>query len=326
MASAPPQTDVDNDDAEFQAEFQRLADGEKPSPSPEPPAGDEVTPEGNAPAGEPAPTPAPADPAEDGTSGTSAEGGEPSPEAQAPDPWKDVPDELRAQIALIEKERDDAKHRAKSDAERVAALSRKLASLSAASAPSAPAPEKKAEPTEAQKALDAKVAQLKEDYPEVAEPMLELLAAQRNELTGVKSQLDAVNQDRQARVIAEQEALLVQSHPDWREVSATEQFAGWLSEQPEGLQRLASSWDARETSTVLSLYKTEAAAAGEGGAAVATPAQLAADAKRRQQLEGGKETKSRPAPATSGPPDDFDAAQKYYAEKKDREMLEAKRR
>lgn len=321
MATNPQENDDTTDDKDFEAEFQRLADArDGVTPRQEAPAERTDPPEGNAPVDEPAPTVAPADPTEDGTSGTSTEGGDKPPEAVASDdPWKDVPADIRERIVAIEKERDEARHKAQSDANRVAALSRKIQALST-SAPAAPV-KKDEEPNEAQKALDDKVKQLREDYPEVADPLLELLAAEREKLNAVTQKLETVEVDRQQAYIQQQEALLAEAHPDWRDTVATPDFQTWMEAQPLGIQKLAESYDARETSTVITLFKAESGVAAKAEAPVATPEQNATEARRREQLSGGVAIKSRPAPAVaSGPPDDFEGAAAYYQAKKDREM------
>ena len=328
MATQPPENNDTNDDAEFDAEMKRLADKRDGlSPNPEPPAPSPAPSEENAPEGEPAPEAAPAPPDDDGTSGQPAtsDGAKPPPVVEASDDrWKDVPDNIRTQIAAIEKERDEARHKAKSDAERVQALSRKLHSLTSADKP---APAKEVEPTEAQKALDAKVTQLREDYPEVAEPVLELLAAQRAELSKVTTKLETVEEDRKAQFVAQQEALLTEVHPDWQQIAGEDRFKEWVAAQPEGIQNLTNSYDARETSTVLTLYKMEVEAASQGEGRIApTPEQVATEARRREQLNGGVAIKTRAAPVTSGPPDDFEGAALYYEAKKDRELEAARRR
>ena len=110
MASHPPEIDDSNDaDAEFAAEFERLA-AERDGTAPRQPApAEEAKPEGNAPDGdEPAPQ-APAKPDEDGTSGSEpkGDGDQPPPKVEASDddPWKDVPPEVRERIAALEKDK-----------------------------------------------------------------------------------------------------------------------------------------------------------------------------------------------------------------------------
>lgn len=318
MASAaPPISDNDENEDNFDRLFQEFASGKTPPDLEADP--NEVSPEGNDPEVQDGSAPAqaaapPNDPPEDVTSGT-ADGGEQTPPAeQAPDPLAGFTPEQRALVEQLQRERDEARHKAQSDANRVAALSRKLAQQSSLAPGSATAPPKQ-EPTEAQKALDAKVKQLREDYGEIADPIIEMIEAQRGELEQVRSVVQTVNEERQAALIAAETRALEERHPDWRQVATSQEFANWLEVQPANIQSLASSWDARESSVALTLFKTEMAEANgqRSGAPVATaPAAPAATARRSQQLDAGRDVRSRPAPATSGPPEDFDSAFAYF--------------
>lgn len=330
IATDPNSVSLDEEQDDFEKHFEEFASGKKPDPETE--ESPEAAPsEGNDPEDEPA---APAEgeepeaatekdePSETVTSDdATTEGGSQPPEAEpAPDPWANAPAELIAERDRLLKERDEARHKAQSDANRVAALSRKLHSYSVgqpASARTAPA----SEPTEAQKALDGKIKQLREDYGEIADPLIELIEAQRQELTHVRTTLEGLNEQQQAQAIAAERAALEARHPDWQAIAQSPEFAGWLEVQPENIQRLAASWDARETSVALTLFKAESVEAA-GQTTEATPVatspkpDAATDARRKQQLDGGRAVRSQPAPAASGPPDDFDAAFKYFEEKR----------
>jgi hypothetical protein len=339
IATDPNLVDNDEQQDEFEAEFARLAEGKEPTPSPD--KEPEPAPsEGNDPEdADPAPAEAATtegDPAETVTSddATDTEGGGQPPKDTAPDPWADAPPELKALFEQTQKERDEAKHRAASDANRVAALSRKLQRLTEASVSAVTTPDPKAE--EAKKALDQKVKQLREDYGDIAEPLIELIEAQGRELGAVKANLTGLSEQQQAQHIAAEQAALEQAHPDWRVVAQSPNFRGWLEVQPENIQRLAASWDARETSVALTLFKAEQIEATGGMSegpkptpAEATRTQEAAAAtgeRRSQQLDGGKVVRSRPQPAASGPPEDFEAAFKYYEEQRARKALANSRR
>jgi hypothetical protein len=328
MASQPDPTNVNPDaDAEFERHFKAFAAG-KPVPEEEAPK-DAAKPEGNDP--EERTPEAPADeaatkeeaPPESVTSGDQAKGAEEAPKAEAPDdPLAKLPDDARSIVEQLIKERDEARHKASSDASRVAALSRKLQSLTTA-APSADKAPAKAEESEAEKALNAKVEQLRKDYGDIAEPLIELIEKQRQGLTEVRTTLEGLSEERQTAVIAAETRALEERHPDWREVAADPTFAGWLEQQPENIQRLATSWDARETSVALTLFKTERAeTTGHGKAEPAqvdpakTEAAATTDTRRSQQLDGGRDVRSKPAPAASGPPEDFDAAFNYFVAKR----------
>lgn len=322
MASQPdPTHDISKEEDEFQRHFDAFAAG-KPVPLEEAPE-EQVEPEGNDPEEQVAEVPekpaAEAEaPSESVTSGEPATGAE-APAAEAPDPWASHP-ELKALFDAERAAREQAEHKAKSDANRVAALSRKLA-MQVPPAPKAPAEE----PTEAQKALDEKVKQLRKDYGDIAEPLIELIEQQRSELTSVRSVVETMTEQQQAAVIATETRALEERHPDWRQIAQSPDFAGWLEVQPDNIQRLASSWDARETSVVLTLFKAEQVG-DQGQSPPPSPTPAATDerkaeaeatgARRSLQLEGGRDVRSRPAPAASGPPEDFDAAFAYYAEKR----------
>lgn len=341
-----PDTIADSDD-DFDKHFSEFASGQKPAPDEEKDKDEDAAPDGNGPAEDEPSAPADEgkseeksddepdkaatdeeDKTDDATSGDAKDkdGGKPS--GEAPDKWAGLSDEQKALIEQLEREKEEAIHRASSDANRVAALSRKLHQLQTAK-PSGEKPQSE-EPTEAQKALDSKIKQLKEEYGDIAEPLIELIENQRKELTTVRTQLEGLSEAQQAQVIAVEAAALEERHPDWRNIAVSPDFNGWLQVQPENIQRLASSWDARETSVVLTLFKAERAeATGQGPDASEKKEEpkpkpdAATGEKRSQQLDGGRDVRSRPAPAASGPPEDFDAAFDFFTKKR---QLSANRR
>lgn len=321
IATDPNSVTLEDEQDGFDKAFDEFAAG-KAAPDPEN-KGEADQPDGNGPEDDTAPDQDVA--ADDQTSETAtsgeapSEGGDQPPEEQqAPDIWANAPDELRAEFQRLEKEKAAALHKAASDANRVAALSRKLQNITNAQTSSATAPDKA---TEAKEALDDKIKQLREDYGEIADPLIELIESQKTELNQVRTALSGMGEAQQAQMVAHEEAALEGAHPDWRQIAQSPDFAGWLSVQPDNIQRLASSWDARETSVALTLFKTDRIAA-TGGMEQSRQAPHSADAatgaRRSQQLEGGRDVRSRPASATSEPPDDFDAAFKYFEEKRRR--------
>lgn len=340
MAIEPdPKSDNVNDDSEeFNRHFDEFASGKKtPDPNEEKDEENPEQPDGNGPGED-----EPSSPAEDDKSKAADEGEDKTEEAasgeadkephgekpsgeQAPDDeWAALPPEVKEKVLQLQREKEEAVHRAASDANRVAALRRQLHQAKLASPHGAKPSDEK--PTEAQKALDGKIKQLREDYGDIAEPLLELIEHQRNELTTVHAQLDGLSEAQQAQVIAAETQALQARHPDWRSVAQSPDFAGWLEVQPDNIQRLAGSWDARETSVVLTLFKAERMQATgqqqqrQEQDKKADPAEKAAEkkpdaatgARRSQQLDGGRDVRSRPAPAASGPPEDFDSAFDFY--------------
>lgn len=338
-----PKTDNnDGGDDEFAKHFDEFA-ASKLAPNEE--VDDELgdDPEGNDPKDEPTdPSPekgdasAKDDPSDDVTSGDAKDDGDgksppDTPENKAPS-LDGLSPEVLAHIQQLEKERDDARHRASSDANRVSALSRKLAQLNNGGGQQPP---KKEEKSEADKALDAKVEQLKKDYGDIADPLIELIEKQRAELSSVKTVLTGMSEERQAQVIEQQRELLAKQHPDFATIASSQEFGQWLQEQPDNIQALAGSWDAKETSVVLTLFKTEKGMATPSKDKATPPvvedpkskADAATEDKRRsQQLDGGREIKSKPAPAASGAPDDFTAAFDHFSRKREAKMAREQRR
>lgn len=321
MASKPDPVDVDANDDEFSKAFAEFAGvEEKTPPAPEP--DEQSQPEGNAPEDEasaeeetskvPDQDPEQAPPAKDAASAKPEE----AVPAEAPDPWSAVPPELKAQYEQTVKERDEARYRASSDANRVAALSRKLHALTTGKADE-PKPEEK---SEAEKALDTQIEKLKEDYGDVATPLIALIEKQAQELKQVRTFVSAMSEDQQAAHVAAELQALEERHPDFRQIAADPAFVSWREAQPENIQRLANSWDARETSVALTLYKSERmmgqSQRQDAPSEEKKPETAATDARRSAQLEGGREVRSKPAPATSGPPEDFDEAFKFFAAKR----------
>jgi hypothetical protein len=328
MSSENLSIDGNNSEDEFDKHFAEFAAGKGKPPTTEAAPDTATQSEGNDPGTEDGGEQKPPETApESVTSDAQPDGGEQKPpaEQQAPDPWASAPDELKALYEAQRQRAEQAEHRARSDAARVSALTRKLITVSGG----APAPQETgAEPTDAQKALDEKVKQLREEFPDYAGPLVDLIEAQRSELSSVRQQIRAVSAEQQAASVATEMQALEVRHPDWREVAARPEFGHWLQEQPASVQNLAASWDAKETGVVLTLFKLEAGLTTEGQrqepkpapAAEVKPEAAAADATRSRQLEGGADVRSKPNNVASGAPDDFDAAFAHFAAKQDEKL------
>lgn len=313
--------DVAGNDA-FAAAFESFASGGKPDP-----AETEQSEEGDDEAGQ---------------DGADNEGDDKSPEARddksppasAPaktaagdesDPWANAPPAL---IAARDKLVRDFEQKVQGASGRASGLQRQLNALKQqvpADTPSATTGQPKSEgkkPGDAWTALDDKIKALEEDYPEIAGPIVALLKAQRDEFAELRGQVAPVIEADTEQAVAAQAAALEEKHPDWRSYAPGQNadFDGWVNSQPENVQRLAGSWDAREVAVALSLFKTERAEAirkgqGEGGKPDPKP-NTATDERRARQLDGGKQVGSRTASAATGAPDEFSAAFDHFASRR----------
>lgn len=283
------------------SEPQPEGEGEQPKPEEDPKGANEAPP--------PAPAPAPA-PAE----GTSV-----SP-APAADPWDGLTPDQRARLARLQTSE-------RSQRGRVGALTKKVQRLEGGAAAPAPAgkppqPEEQQPPPEggdapAGESSAEKLARLEtaaRDYPESIGPAKEIIDELRQEIAALKPQLEKVSTDADAAEVAAAYDALAEAHSDYAELAADKDFLGWAGDQTEQVRALLNSWNPRDVSLVLTLYKAEKAAAAPN---VAEPEPAPAgdgkgesetDAKRRRQLEASRATPSRGAPAAAGVADDFDAA------------------
>ena len=247
------------------------------------------------------------------------------PPAKA-DPWEGLTPEQKSYF-----ERLQASER--SNRGRVGALTKKLHSTTAPRAtdqPAAPAGDKapqqdreaeqgtKTEGTTegegADKAsdLDKRLQAAVDEYGDVIGPVAELLKDVRAEIAGIKATVSAVEVENDAQQLTAAYAALEQVHPDYQALAADDNFAAWLGDQPKPVVDLANSFDPREVSLVLTLFKTERSAAtakqpggeGEPGKEGST----ATDAKRQRQLEGSRQVPGKGQPAAAGTPKDFSSA------------------
>lgn len=145
---------------------------------------------------------------------------------------------------------------------------------------------------------DTARAQLRDEYPDVAGPLLDVIGGLEQTVRSLaardasrEEQAAANNQLELQRFLAAEEQKLAEQHPDWRDTCATPAFADWAKSQPQfvwdGLQRNGNGIvDATEAAAIVQLYKD---ANGTGPAA-----------RRHAQLNGGRLPVGRiPAATTS---------------------------
>lgn len=231
-----------------------------------------------------------------------------APADATPDPWANAPAELIAERDKIIQERDRAVHSDRSQRGRVAALQTKVEEY--ARTRTAPP----AEDSDEAKARQERRDKLREEYPDVAGPLLDEIEATRRELDVMRETTDTVAADRTAAAELAQLAALEESHPDWSALANDGNFLSWLNDQPQKWIDAANSSDAREVSGVLTLFKLERAAAT--GAKDEPGPDPKPDARRQQQLEGNRMPAGKPTPAASGAPADFDGAFNTFAARK----------
>jgi hypothetical protein len=271
------------------------ADGDKPSDNEPAPAGSNEAPAAAA--------------AEAGTSGTASA-----------DPWEGLNPEQKSYF-----ERLQASER--SQRGRVGALTKKLQMADRTRAPE-PAP--KEQPTEqgadtkdstSEEAsvsdLDKRLQATVDEYGDVVGPIAEILKDVRAEIASLKDTASKVEVEADAQELTKAYTELEKVHPDFAEIAEDTNFAAWVNDQPQQVVALANSFDPREVSLALTLFKTERSAAmasqtGQGGDQ-GDKGSTATDTKRQRQLEGSRSVPSRSQPSAAGVPNDFSSAFKARA-------------
>lgn len=109
-------------------------------------------------------------------------------------------------------------------------------------------------------AQDDKLAQIKEDFPALAES-LEALMEERDrkweqKLSRFSEPLNAIEQQQRQQAIYEQGALVAEKHPDWADITGRDGFVDWVNDSPHRLSMFNSD-DAASTIELLDLYKAQ---------------------------------------------------------------------
>ena len=109
-------------------------------------------------------------------------------------------------------------------------------------------------------ATDDKLAQIKEDFPALAES-LEALMEQKDRqweqrFNRYAEPLNAIEQQQKREAMYEQGALVAEKHPDWASVAGSDGFADWVSDSPHRTAMFNSD-DAASTIELLDLYKAQ---------------------------------------------------------------------
>jgi len=286
-----PQAEETLDD--FEAEFAAMtSEAPEDEPQPEP---------------QPEPEDAPMDseelPADDGED-DDAQGDDPD----EPDAEEDSPEDPVAALEAAKAEIQELQHRANSNAGRIAAYQRQIATLSA------PKPEKAEE--EEKGPEDPDLVAFREEYPEVAGPMDKLRQRDAEKIASLERQISALTEDQAARAVASQEDFLTRQHGDWLDVVGSEDFMEWVSKQPKFIHDAALRngeriVDGEEAATVVSLYKAFNRQ-NEPEPQPSAASQKTAD-KRKRQLKSAATVPQGDAGSTTGVPEDFEAAFNFYA-------------
>ncbi len=221
--------------------------------------------------------------------------------------WADATPEQRAAFEAAQQENRSHRGRA-SRLDRLEAASR-APTPAAAPAADAATPE-----------TDENWEQFKTEYPEVAAPMEQRfdtrMAKLEAENADLRGQVNGITDAHLQDAIESEEALLVQRHPDWRQLTATEDFHNWRAQQPryvqEGFARNGNVIvDGHEAASLLDMFTGGATPDAKPSETTATSGKVT---RRERRLKSAVQTESGQAGPGAGPPEgDFDAAFDHFA-------------
>lgn len=239
------------------------------------------------------------------------ENGAGSPEAPETDIWEGASPEQRAAYEALERKFKSVHGRAN-------AFQRRYEDLRAAAEPRIRLNDRKSP--------KAAIAAIKDDYPEIAEPLIEALEPieeRLNEQTAAETRRLEAAQHELNEFVGQQEALLAERHPDWLETLGghKDEFAAWIEDQPRRIRDAAKRngdtiADAEEAAEIVALFKEHLT--GEPQIAAAQDIQTnrnPLDDRRARQLGASQFPSGRgPArPLVSGIPREGDPQQIWNA-------------
>ena len=241
----------------------------------------------------------------------------------------DIPvvDDVEEEVKEVEKEPDeveklqqqlnDLNHKYKSNDGRVAAYQRQIeqlqGQLSAGKADNANGDD------DDQEGESSALQTAKEEYPEIFAPLEKKWAKDEKRIEALEFELAAARTEKRQDQLGKQETILSDAHSDWEQVTELPEFSQWIRNQPQYVQEAAMRngdviTNGQEAIDLIDRFKSTNLQNEPSGDVPDTPKPLAG--KRRRQLESAASVGSKGTGAASGPPEDFDAAFKYYSSKK----------
>ncbi len=242
-------------------------------------------------------------------------------EGDAVDQGKAQEPDLKSQLEQYRSEAQNWQHRYNSDLGRQSALQRKIDEqnrLIEQLQSGKPQPPGGDNP-EGSGVSDAEWDVLKQDFPEIAQAVESRINSQTGQyqqqiqkqqqvIDQLQQQFQPIQEQAKTQYIEAQYNLLEQKHPDWRDVSGSNEFKSWVGQQPAAIQQLfENSESAADAAYLLDTYKL-----------TANPAQAPKDAlreRRQRQLQSSQTIPNRSARRTAVAEDDLDAAFDYYADR-----------
>lgn len=240
--------------------------------------------------------------------------------------------DVKAEVDKLESERvrlaelnNKLNHTARSDAGRVAALTKRVEELSRVA--------KAAGSAEAQK-RKALFEKFEADYPEIAAAMKAQAEEQEARITQAQTTAEELAKREAQKVLEERAKAVEDAHQGWKDTVKSPAFKDWLGQQPQGVRALGASDEPGDAITLLDAFRkvhpatSEASSqtetttqASTAASSTAKPSKTAAEikAQREKQLEASAGVATRGASrasTTDGGTDELEGAFNHYASRR----------
>ena len=163
---------------------------------------------------------------------------------------------------------------------------------------------------------DESLNRLREDYPEVAGPLLDVIGDLKAQIGQLQAPVGVLQQQQQVAALTAQEQLLASQHPDWLQAASDDRFRGWLETQPTSIKEAfarneSAIVDGADAALVIGKFKSDLGFAAP--AQQQAPTNPVQDRRQRQIAAGRDAGRNGPPAATGIAQDDFDAAYDAFA-------------
>ncbi|HHT7859299.1 hypothetical protein [Pasteurella multocida] len=200
-------------------------------------------------------------------------------------------DEVKENFRNLEADKKRYQQNARSQIGRVGALNKKYQQKQAENARLLAEIEQLKQQSKPQ--FEGELAQLREDYPEVAAVFDKLLAHQNQRLEDISKPLNSIA-EANMRDLAQQELdngihYVTQLIPDAEQILSDPQFTNWLNQQTPGIQSMFSSSDPNDAVYLLKEYKNAVSANAERRAKQAQQLSATTLPTGRNTPKGGEE-------------------------------------
>ena len=238
-----------------------------------------------------------------------AEGNPPAAKESHDDIWANADPKLREAFEAERSKAVRTEQQLRTQDGRLSSAMRQLNQLKQQLAPKRDA-EGAANEGEEAKTKEERRKQLREEYPDVAAPILDDLAELQETVKALTTQTHASLENEAQTLAAQEEQRLLDNHPDWGEYGASgksnKEFVDWVMKQPryvvDAVERNgAQIVDSVEVSDILDRFKRET------GRATDQAQRDAMQRRRENQLDAGRQPVSRQPAVASGSEDDFTA-------------------